>query len=147
MTQQTGLDTIRTAYRYVTAYQRRVLDIVGLLDDSLGEIGFGYQQWATESSGAVEKRLPLDGWSWDFLPLMDFRVRWSKDSPEENKAGAAWLWLRHVADTGLEAFRGNRNIEPDGLGEIPEGSSVVRLYWAASRRRSRPPCGTDNPRP
>lgn len=129
MTEPDGLESIRTAYRYVAAYQRRLLDIVGTLDDALDEIGVGFRKWSQDDVRQGNDRIPSEGWGSDLLPLAYIRLRWSADRAEENKAGAAWFWMQHVADTMVESRLRRRGREPDWLDDLSQGRSVIRLYW------------------
>lgn len=141
------LVTIRTAYRYVVAYERRVRDALRLLNEALAGIDFNFWAWSPALEFAEvpqARRMPqpdtfVGGRSaWDNVPFYLSYHWWFRGVDEEdNRAGNAWMWVEHVADTGFEAALGRRRESADGEPDALEGlrpaddtDSLLRVRWA-----------------
>ena len=123
--------TIRKAYRYVTAYQRRLLDGLAKVHESL-DPRFSFHGWDSiyHNRPCGRGSQPFDGkWAWDFVPLYDSVFEWRLWTDEPNRAGNVFVFVEHVADSVFEeaylAKRGEK--DPLELGE--ESDSVLRGYW------------------
>ncbi len=95
--------TIRQAYLYIAAYERRILDSVDVVDEAVREAGFERKRphrWSPIYSGfparAYAPELPV----WNNLPNFAMRYQWLVGEP--NTAGNRWILMDHVADTAAE---------------------------------------------
>ncbi len=134
------LATVRRAYRYVVAYERRVLDAIARVDDVLRDRGFEPEKYAYPiHTEAPTKRQVLTNWAWNAVPNYARRFKWLFG--EENAAGSCWVLVDHVADTAFEKRRITRPGEPQPLGDdlvpVESSRSVLRWFVARSRRRFR----------
>lgn len=133
MTENHQLATIRQAYRYVAAYERRVLDSLAELDRHLSPLGFEFKEW-----GSLKRPFPKRGqfsprkWAWDNLVFYNVRLQWTHGGRYGNEAGNIYLFVDHVADTGFELHTASKGTEPDPLQHLPpstECKSLLRTRW------------------
>lgn len=117
------LETIRQAYRYIVAYERRVIDAIAAVDTELRSRQFErygrsvslHTEWPSRSK-ALEK------WAWDNVPNYARRFQWTSGKP--NAAGNRWVVLDHIADTSFE----NRRLD------VPKGRPTLFETWSRWRR-------------
>lgn len=127
------LATIRRAYRYVVAYERRILDAIARTDEAARDAGFERKtphRWWPLYSGFPSRDFAPDRSAWDQLPLYGARFQW--DQGENNAAGSRHLLVDHVADTSYEArmLEDKRRTELDPLEGLPpaeEARSILRF--------------------
>jgi hypothetical protein len=102
------LNQVRIAYRLVVAYQRRLLDLVRLVQRGVREQhrSISFESWSPTHWSRPGATDLTQKWAWDFVPLHHFDVGWV--SAGQPGPGAFWFWLTHEADTGWET---------DGTGE------------------------------
>lgn len=126
------LETIRRAYRYVVAYERRVIDSIALVDEALR--GRAFERYGKSRSLHTEwpsRSKVLDKWAWDNVPNYARRFEWRRG--EENTAGSCFVIVDHVADTSFEnRVLDGRGGEPDPLEDLePAAASRSILRWIA----------------
>lgn len=129
------LATIRRAYRYVTAYERRVLDAFEHVDAVAK--GAGYSRNMPYRWQPLGRNLPSRDWapehsSWDFIPLYAARFQWLRGEP--NKPGSRFLCVDHIADTAFEEWQRQHAGAPEpleGLGAPESSRSVLRWLVVA----------------
>lgn len=127
-TTMTDLATIRRAYRYVVAYERRVLDAITNVDKTVREAGFIPHRWWPLYRAFPSHNWAPDRWAWDHIPCYAFRVKWHIGA--SNTAGNKYVLVDHVADTAFEQKRLGDSVEPDPLdGLAPETESRSILRW------------------
>lgn len=125
------LETIRRAYRYVVAYERRVLDAITRIDDAVTDAGFERNlphRWWPLYRAFPSRDWAAARWAWDHVPCYAFRYQWNAGN--ENAAGTRWVLVDHIADTAFEEKRLSDDVEPEPLDGLPpvEGSKTV-LRW------------------
>lgn len=124
------LATIRRAYRYIAAYERRVLDAVDAVDEELRELGFERKKphrWSPLYNSFPSRTYAPEHWVWDNLPNYAMRYQWISGAP--NAVGSRWTLLDHVADTAFELRRIAEPGEPnplEDLAPVEESRSVLR---------------------
>lgn len=133
MTEVNVLETIRQAYRYIVAYERRVLDAIGSVDEAL--LGRGFEREKSEplyTSWPRRSKVLDPHWAWDEVPNYARRFPWRFGEP--NTAGVRWVFVDHVADTAFEARQIWSKQEPDPLHDLEpvEGSNSVLRWTLAS---------------
>lgn len=128
MTEPDVLDTIRRAYRYVVAYERRVLDSISAVDQALLERGFdGERKREPLYTSFPSRRHSLEHWAWDNVPTYACRYSWCSGQP--NTEGNRWVLVDHVADSAFEAEIVASGSSPDPLAGIDAPSQSI-LRWA-----------------
>lgn len=107
-----ALAQVRAAYRLIHAYQRRILDLLAVLDEELGRLRLEFVEWRTPYYNAPVRSdsKPFRGrWAWDLLPGYSFWCSW--ENTDKTKP-----WRRifvHVAtDTVFEEFKKTARGEP-----------------------------------
>jgi hypothetical protein len=129
----TDLSTIRRAYRYVVAYERRILDMMARIDVAVLEAGFERRvphRWYPLYRAFPSRDWPADSWAWDNVPLYVSRFQWISGAP--NQPGTRYVIVDHIADTAFEERpKAPRAVEPDPLtGLEPAESSRTLLRWS-----------------
>ncbi len=132
MTETEVLANIRRAYRYVVAYERRVLDAVDIVDEVLRGSGFDR---ANPHRTPLYNSFPTKGyapqhWTWDNVPNYACRYQWNTGEP--NAAGNRWVLVDHIADTAFERRQLAVGGEPDPLSDLePVEAARSILRWHA----------------
>ena len=123
-----ALQEVRRAYRYVAAYQQRIVDLVRSVETVLN--GEGMKRWPKAqfcAGGHRASELPrhvAEGNAWAYLPLSSFELTWGTD--RSDVSGSRWCVFEHAADYQLE--QGGSRLAADPLPGSPEtGVSLVRL--------------------
>lgn len=126
------MPTIRRGYRYVVAYQRRLLDCVAALNEQIGAMGYEQDGWKPLYYGSPStKKLAAAHWAWDFSPLYATRFFWTLKGRKANESGASCFILDHVVDTAFET-RSQKGGQPDPLEDltpVEASDSVLRARW------------------
>ncbi len=127
------LATIRRAYRYIVAYERRVLDAISQIDEVARDADFERnqpQRWWPLYRNATSRDWAPDKSAWNSIPVYACRYRWM--SGEHNVIGTRYLLLDHVADTDFEQqmlTTPNLELEPlDGLAAPEKSRSILRWF-------------------
>lgn len=132
------LSEVRTAYRYVVAYERRVLDALSAFDEEVRDIGYTFLRWSPlHTTFPSRVRFAPNGWAWDNVPFCAARYRWALAGTDENEAGSSWLFVEHVADTAFEEHSAPKRTEPDPLEHLvaaAESDSVLHAWWMSIER-------------
>lgn len=125
------LATIRRAYRYVVAYERRILDAFASIDEVVRDAGFVRNtphRWHPVHRAFPSRDWPTERWAWDNVPLYAARFTWLAGEP--NTAGTRYVLVDHVADTSFEEKRLEDRTEPDPLdGLLPAEAARSILRW------------------
>ena len=129
------LAEVRRAYRSIVAYERRVLEAVGRVDDLVREAGFERRalgRGGPAERGSPGREWPGTKWAWDHVPLFAARFQWLAGG--ENAAGSRYVVVDHVADTAYERKRLEERTltEPDMLEDleaVAEEASRSVLRW------------------
>jgi hypothetical protein len=133
MTDIDHLATVRQAYRYVVAYERRVLDAITVVHEAVETLGFEFGGWASRLTTFPKKtRFTGHDWAWDNHPLYNAQLRWALGGRLGNAAGNVWLFVEHVADTGFEAAYQTSRAELNPLADlqsVSECDSLLRARW------------------
>lgn len=124
------LSAVRDAYRYVVAYQRRVLDGISAVDEVLAAHGFERNtrgdryKWVPLYTAFPSRDWAPDKWAWDHVPSFACRYVWNYG--EANTAGSRHVLVDHIADTAFETLllspRRTRD-EPDPLADLAPSES------------------------
>lgn len=108
-----SLAQVRTAYRLLHAYHRRLFDLLEVTRDAVvkrfGELpspSWGPSLFAMPPRGSAA---PMDCYVQRFIPLQTAFFQWA--SSAEPKAGSFYLWIQHVGDDAL--VNAPKNEEPD----------------------------------
>lgn len=125
-----ALCDVRKAYRLLSLYQRRVLDlcneIVGAFETTLN-----FYQWTPSQYEITPRRgtQPTARWSWDFLPLYDFCVLYLPEGENNNTHNPGdWMLVIHItADSGFQTD-GASEPDPRDFDSPEQCESTVRLY-------------------
>lgn len=125
------LATIRRAYRYVVAYERRILDALTRVDEAVSGLGFVRRtphRWWPLYTSFPSRDWPAKSWAWDHVPCYAARFQWTNG--DDNAAGTRYLLVDHIADTAFEAKRLADKSEPEPLQGLPaaEDSRTI-LRW------------------
>lgn len=130
MSESDPLATIRQAYRYVVAYERRVLDAIDNVDQALQEAGFVRDtpyRWQPLYTSFPSRAWAPDHWAWDHVPNYACRYVWL--AGEKNAAGSRAVLLDHVADTAFEFQRLTSGGPPDPLAATTGARSILRWVY------------------
>ena len=128
------LATIRRAYRYVVAYERRILDAMAAIDDTVQRAGFERSKphrWAPIYQAFPSRDWAPDHWAWDHVPIYACRFEWLIG--DKNTAGNRFVLVDHIADTAYERKRIKHRSEPeplDGLDASEDSRSILRWMVA-----------------
>lgn len=127
----TELATIRRAYRYVVAYERRILDAVDRVDETAQEAGFERNtphRWRPLYRDFPSRAWAPDQWAWNNVPIFACRYEWLRGTP--NTLGNRYLLLDHIADSAFESKHLSeplRELDPlHDLGEAQASRSLLR---------------------
>lgn len=127
-----GLQQVRTAYRLVHAYHRRLFDLFLVTRDAVAEqhgplvrAWWDRMEFSMPPKGGTDV---TDRWVYDFVPLQEARFVWA--SSEEPSKGGWYFGLCHRPDSALEAGGAE---EPDALqlGPVAEARSTLEA-WAVA---------------
>lgn len=136
MSEDDHLATVRQAYRYVVAYERRVLDALTVVHEEVERLGFAFGHWEPMAT-AFPKRNRFKGndWAWNHVPLSNAQFEWAHGGRSGNAAGNVWLLVDHVADTGFEnacrrVEREPNPREPNPLVDLAASDSCDSLFRA-----------------
>lgn len=123
-----ALAQVRAAYRLIHAYQRRILDLLAVLDEQLAKHGMVFDEWRTPyyNPPVRSDTKPFHGkWAWDLLPGYSLWCTW------EN-ADKAKRWRRiyvHVAtDSSFEDFKKTVHGEPMAENMLPVEKTSSALW-------------------
>lgn len=125
-----ALAQVRTAYRLLHAYQRRIFDLLSVLDGVLASAKVPFQQWNTSYHNPPTKsdKSPFARkWAWDFLPGYDFYCLWEN---AEAKQGWRRIAIEVASDTSFEAQKRNQpfgEVDPAVLPPVEETTSALWL--------------------
>jgi hypothetical protein len=96
-----ALCEVRKAYRVLYAYQKRALDICLEIADYL-QLQFFYS-WYFPAIAPRPRMTPFKSGSWDFLPLADANMLFSKSGDESfSKRGDWMIEIRIVSDSAYK---------------------------------------------
>lgn len=116
------LPEVRTAYRIVAAYQKRILHICDYIVGRFPEFEFdfwGPEHWALPHS---RKLLPSQGkWTVDALPLYSFSIILT-----EPNFGYA-IEILHCADTGLDDIEDYSDFDVTNMDDIEDTTTTLSL--------------------
>jgi hypothetical protein len=130
-----ALKDVRVAYRVVTVFQRKVLDLCAAIRDQFDR---RFYQWRPRDTDFPPQRNanPTDGrWAWDFVPLYHFSILYAApgDDTHVPRVGDCMLEIRLRADDGANL---NSDKEPDAtkFGPAERSSSTLSLLaWYCTR--------------
>lgn len=131
-----ALVQVRTAYRLLNAYHRRLLDLAALTRDAVQQRCGGLQKG---SWGRRQFRWPPVGQSdptsrsaYEFIPLQDAYFQWR--SAGDLSAGGFHFGLGHTPDSAIGALDVSRlKYEPDTLALSPVQDASTRVdIWVAA---------------
>lgn len=132
-----ALMQVRTAYRLLHAYQRRIFDLLAVLDGVLATARVPFQGWRTSYHNPPTKaeKSPFAGtWAWDFLPGYDFYCLWENPEAEQ---GWRRVVIEVASDTAFEAQKRQQafgEVDPAALPPVEETSSALWLSLCAADR-------------
>jgi hypothetical protein len=127
-----GLQQVRTAYRLIHAYHRRLLDLLLVTRDAVAErhgplvrTWWSRMEFSMPPKGSSDV---TDRWAYDFVPLQDARFVWA--SAEDPSKGGWYFGICHRPDSALEA---GSDGEPDALklGAVADAQSMLEA-WAVA---------------
>lgn len=157
---RTALTDVRTAFRLVQGWQRRVNDLLMQVEAVVEPRGLGFDRWRPARFAAPKQSTtPFyrhGTWAWDMLPGYDVAVAWVDSATRYSSDGRLRrVVVRVVADTGFAkpvTDGPKREPWPEDLCPAEDARSVVRIalwtgaavkpWWdgAWDRIRVRPDC-------
>lgn len=127
-----ALEDVRRAYRLVYAYQRRIQDLLTVIDRHLTKAGLPFVQWAPlffRAPVRSRKKFFERKWAWDLLPAYAFWCAW--ETPKDSKALSRRVALSVVADTGFPEGPASEP-DPDRFPGAAESRSQLQLSLFSS---------------
>jgi hypothetical protein len=130
---QHALIDVRKAYRLIWLYQRRVVDIIRLITDTLG---YRFYHWDTEDSiGRMPGQTTTDPfsegrWIWATLPLYRMSLLYLPTTLEWNvqKKGEWMLEIFVETDTGAAEREDESEPTPSEFKAADQSETFLRLY-------------------
>lgn len=126
------LADVRRAYRLIHAYQRRVWDLLRVIDQTAARGGLAFDHWQPMNVNAPPKAKTKFFewcWAWDFVPAYDLGCEWVGKA---GKKVVKRVFVIVKADTGYKQ-RGNK--EPDAADFPPAEACATEVHlglWEAS---------------
>jgi hypothetical protein len=129
-----ALVQLRTAYRLLNAYHRRILDLLAMTRDAVrdrfGELPKAW--WASPQFWMPPKGNtdPTSRWPFDFICLQDTYFNWaSSDDPSK---GGFYFGIGHTADSALDKkLYGDQEPDPLAFPDVKESRTYLEV-WAVS---------------
>jgi hypothetical protein len=126
-----ALTEVRKAYRLIWLYQRRVVDIIGVITD-----GYKFYRWETNDligrmPGQVSKDPFGDGeWIWATLPLYWMSLLYLPANLQWNvqKAGEWMLEITVETDSGFRYREDDSEPPPSEFMAADQSATFLRLY-------------------
>lgn len=139
---RSGLIQVRTAYRLLNAYHRRLLDLASVTRDAVKErFGEVRKAWWSRSQYSWLPRGSSDPtirWAYDFIALQDACFMWaSADGPSN---GGFYFGIGHTPDSAtgdLSKFDGEP--DPIKLDSVADATSYLEVWAVATT-----PCNSTN---
>jgi hypothetical protein len=134
-----ALTDVRKAYRLIWLYQRRVVDIIRLISESLG---YRFWRWETEyhigrMPGQVTRNPFEEGeWIWATLPLYRMSLFYFPSTLDWNvqKSGQWMLEIAVETDTGVTWPEDGSEPSPVEFAAADKCETLLRLYaWYCTK--------------
>lgn len=127
---QNTLQDVRTAYRLLALYQRRLLDVIKFIHNYYSlEFSGGWEKFSAPTPKG--RRVQLQNWSWDWLNL--YLYEFSMSSTEIN-GDSYILKIVHQADTGYFDASENKAITKLDIDQFDDlNRSQSRLIFVLSK--------------
>lgn len=133
-----SLVQLRTAYRLLNAYHRRLLDLLAMTRDTVRE-RFGdlpKAWWAPAQFWMPPKGNsdPTSRWPFDFICLQDAYFNWA--STDDPSKGGFYFGIGHTADSALDKkLYGDQEPDPLIFSDVKESKTSLEI-WAVAVARS-----------
>jgi hypothetical protein len=130
-----ALCDVRRSYRLLQVYQRRLCDLLQLVDGVLAAAGLEFDRWYPINVARPPRaRKPFwsGTWAWDFTPIYQVRCSWE----QATKGRARRVDIDCIADT---AYVTNSEGEPDPSTFKDADQSATELHvglWTARAKRA-----------
>lgn len=129
-----ALTDVRRAWRLVYAYQRRLNDLLAVVDARLVARKFGFEGWRpTWYSPPPRTGTPFfraGTWAWDMLPGYRCYVEWTRAT---GSGGTQRVVIDASADSGFRKAGGEP--DPGEFAPVEESESVLWIgLWTATTR-------------
>lgn len=125
---------VRRSYRFLYSYQRRVRDLLQLIDGHLGRLGLEFNHWSPMWFSPPSRRSTAffqpGAWAWDMLPGYAIETCWVSRVGKQEHSSRVFINVR--ADTGW-AYGGG---EPDAeaFAHVEDSRSVIEWgIWSGPR--------------
>lgn len=128
-----ALTDVRRAYRLIHAYQRRLWDLLRVVDHDLAQAGLKFKRWMpmqVSTPPQPKTRFFVERWSWDFLPAYEVGCEWQGKSVDAKAIRRVFVIA--AADSGYD---NQAQGEPDPSTFEPVEASTTQLrvgLWTAS---------------
>lgn len=139
MSKQTEKNII-AAHRIAVAYQRRLIDALGLIGDPI--VAAGYRYIETQPIG-VSPHPSKSKWlsganAWSFQPLHSAYFQWWKGA--ENTPGFSCVFVEHTVDTVAlqRMISGSAEVNPESLGDSGQSSVAWWVRWFHMDKKAKP---------
>lgn len=133
-----SLAQLRTAYRLLNAYHRRLLDLLAVTRDAVrdrfGELPRAW--WASPQFWMPPKGNtdPTSRWPFDFICLQDAYFNWA--SSEDPSKGGFYFGIGHTGDSALDKkLYGDQEPDPLVFPDVREAKTSLDV-WAVAVARS-----------
>lgn len=130
---------IRTAYRLLNAYHRRLLDLLATARDAVrdrfGDLPRAW--WASPQFWMPPKGNtdPTSRWPFDFISLQDAYFNWA--SSEDPSKGGFYFGIGHTGDSALDKkLYGDQEPDPLAFPDVEESKTTLEVYAIAVERSS-----------
>jgi hypothetical protein len=127
------LKDVRSSYRLLALYQKRLLDIVKYVANGYNvSFNSGWSKFSNPASHGNRASINKSSWDWLFMYLYEFNL--GEKNFIENKY---YFKIVHQADTGFYDVSQEKNIgidEIDQFGDV--SSSTTRLFFVLSKNEN-----------
>jgi hypothetical protein len=134
-----ALAEVRSAYRLLWSYQKRIFDIIRLIADEFGATQFS--EWSVDHASRPCRSFTDPGpyWAWDMLPMMNSSYFYVPDSVDEKhpRRGDWGIEVYLISDTGFEESTDQLDPDPMEFKSVDECASRLGIFvWKYQRDSS-----------
>lgn len=127
---QRKLANVRTAYRLLHAYHRRLFDALIQVRDAVsnkhGELPAAWWKPNYFSRVPVGGKDPLSNWVFDFMPLEYAYFSWATAATPT--AGAIWFAVHHEGDSGMDDEKCEGEPDVAEFAAVGESETTLTVY-------------------
>lgn len=124
---------VRHAYRLLHAYHQRLSDLMKLTNESLVEMGLGFERWEPNNVWLPRSKRPFfDHWAWDLTPAYQAQCVWGG----KLHGSHCKVYILVIADTGYDP---SSDGEPDPGRFKPVEATSSEVWVGMYRTKSKRP--------